>query len=224
MHSLVVMVIAATGLAALGAGAARAANPDHGMCLISGPYARKVQAADFASHLRHHGLPGKPAQRPTLALFYRVELDGFADLAAAKTAARHLHRDGLHDLYVSYTDAPGDPPSISLGIFRELSDALRRNEQAKILGFHPQILEDYIGVPFWYVEVAAPAAAAAFTAATGAVPRTAPCSLGHARSSPAFNSASAAGDLARIADWQGLRRLYGYLRLKVSKSAKSPPG
>lgn len=224
MRLVVLSIIAAAGVAVFAPGAS-AAVPDNGICFVAGPYQRESRARDLAGILRNHGLEGKTARHPTLTLFYRVVLDDFDSPAQAGAAARRLRRDGVRDLLVVRQPGAGHaPPWISLGVFRSYSDALRRNEQAAILGFNPRIRQDYLGVPLWYVEVAAPADVTAFAAITGTVPRTADCALRHRAPSSLVHTAGVRQQWTRIVNWNVVRQLFGLLHPEIAQVGTPPPG
>lgn len=173
--SFVIVIIAALGLGTFAPGVEATNSRDGGICIVADPYQTEGMAKQLAAALSNDGLAGKPSRRPTWAKFYRVALEGFSNAGGADTAASLLRHHGLHDLLVYHSGRDDDASWISLGVFRELSNAVRRSEQAQLRGFDPQIVTEYISVARWYVGVAKSANAAAFAAAIETAPRVADC-------------------------------------------------
>ncbi len=151
------------------------AGPGQDTCLVAGPYGTRGAARVTARRLHRQGIAARITKRPTLVVMYRVKLGGFPDPEKAEEAARRLRRDGMHDLEVRVPAGRRGSAWISLGVFRELSDALRRHEQIVVLGFHPHITEEYVNGSRWYLQVPAPADATAFAAAARTRVRPADC-------------------------------------------------
>lgn len=178
-----VILVTAAGLGAFAPPAAAAAAWDNGICIVAGPYENEGMAKQLTATLRSDGLTGQATRRPTPAAFYRVALEGFPNLGEADEAASRLRSHGLDDLLVHRSAANDGEPWISLGLFRELNNAVRRSEEAQLLGFDPKIDTEYLSVPRWYVGVAASANAAALAVAVETAPRLADCMASRSASS-----------------------------------------
>jgi len=163
----------ATAVLALGAGCGSARGaPDSG-CLIVGPFTDAGGATRVAARMHARGLRAEATARPALVSAYRVTIGGFTSKREALRAVKRLRRDGVHDLSV---DVPGGgSPRISLGVYRNLSNALRRTEKAKLLGFKAHMDERFISGERWYVQVPGDATRGAVAKLAGMVPKTAGC-------------------------------------------------
>lgn len=142
-------------------------------CLIVGPFTEAGIATAVAARMHKRGLRAKATARPALVSAYRVTIGGFTSKREALRAAQRLRRDGVHDLSVGL--AEGGAPRISLGVYRELSNALRRTEKAKLLGFKAHMDERYIGGERWYVQVPGKANRGVVAKVAGKTPKTAGC-------------------------------------------------
>lgn len=177
--TLVVKIVSAVGLIVCAAYAAQAPSPtratSEGTCFVAGPYRNHDEAQAIVRELHRRGLAGEPVSRPTRGLYYRVELSHLASRTEADAAVKQLHRAGVHDVFVNAPPGSGSDPSISLGVFRNLSDALRRNAEVRKLGFYPLVRQQSLSVPLWYAQVPALTDVTTFAAVAGISPRLARC-------------------------------------------------
>jgi hypothetical protein len=85
---------------------------------------------------------------------YRVFLPAADSRAAALASARALAARGLRDYYV--VTAGEQQNTVSLGLFRDLENARRRQAEVAALGYAASLEPRTEAVPQWWVDIAAP--------------------------------------------------------------------
>ena len=86
---------------------------------------------------------------------YRDYLPAAATRAEALASARALAARGLRDYYV--VTAGEQQNTVSLGLFRDLENATRRQQEVAALGYAATVEARTESVPQWWVDIAAPA-------------------------------------------------------------------
>ena len=86
---------------------------------------------------------------------YRVFLPAAGSRADSLAAARALAARGLRDYYV--VTAGEQQNTVSLGLFRDLENARRRQAEVATLGYAASIEARTEQVPQWWIDIAAPA-------------------------------------------------------------------
>jgi hypothetical protein len=139
-------------------------------CLRLAPSANATVAGARAARLRQQGFDAhRVAESQSKARGYWVLLSGFVDVSSAHAAAAKLRQGGIKDLFVLSSSHAGQT-SLSLGLFRDLDHARKRANQARALGFQPQIHERFRSTLQWTVQVPATASARAAFPATAVTP------------------------------------------------------
>ena len=83
---------------------------------------------------------------------YRVYLAAFASRQEAMDAARMLQEKGLRDYYV--VTAGEQENTVSLGLFRDLSNAEARREMVRGFGFEPRLEPRQQELTRWWLDIA----------------------------------------------------------------------
>ena len=134
-----------------------APDPLEGMttCLSLGPFETPADLRLAMGKLMPHAGRIQFRELPATVLRgYRVFLPAAPTRAAALESARALAARGLRDYYV--VTAGEQQNTVSLGLFRDLENATRRQTEVAALGYAATIEARTESVPQWWVDIAAP--------------------------------------------------------------------
>ncbi|MGH8028393.1 MAG: SPOR domain-containing protein [Arenimonas sp.] len=135
--------------------AAPAPLADMPVCLSIGPFETPADLRAAMGRLMPEVGKIQFRELPATALRgYRVFLPAAASRAAALTSARALAERGLRDYYV--VTAGEQQNTVSLGLFRDLENAKRRQAEVAALGYAATVEARTEQMPQWWVDIAAP--------------------------------------------------------------------
>jgi hypothetical protein len=149
---------------------------DMPVCLSLGPFETPADLRSAMGRLMPRVGRIQFRELPATALRgYRVFLPAAASRADALAAARALAARGLRDYYV--VTAGDQENTVSLGQFRDLDNANRRQAEVEALGYAAQVEARTEQVPQWWIDIAAPAGFEWTAVLPGATvqARTVPC-------------------------------------------------
>lgn len=107
-------------------------------CVSVGPFQDLAAAAQAAASLQGGGFAARQRiERGEVWVGYWVSVPDFPNQAAAEQAMAKLRAGGLTDVYI--LPGEGQRRVLSLGIFSEVARAQRRVDEARQLGFEPQV-------------------------------------------------------------------------------------
>ena len=135
-----------------------APDPLEGMttCLSLGPFETPADLRGAMAQLLPHAGRIQFRELPATVLRgYRVYLPAAASRAEALASARALAARGLRDYYV--VTAGNQQNTVSLGLFRDLDNANKRQAEVAGLGYAAIVEARTEAVPQWWVDIAAPA-------------------------------------------------------------------
>ena len=128
---------------------------DMPVCLSIGPFETPADLRAAMGRLMPEVGRIQFRELPATALRgYRVFLPAAANRAQALTSARALAARGLRDYYV--VTAGDQQNTVSLGLFRDLENARRRQAEVAALGYSATVEARTEQVPQWWVDIAAP--------------------------------------------------------------------
>lgn len=128
---------------------------DMPVCLSIGPFETPADLRAAMGRLMPEVGRIQFRELPATALRgYRVFLPAAANRAEALASARALAARGLRDYYV--VTAGDEQNTVSLGLFRDLVNARRRQAEVAALGYSATVEARTEQVPQWWVDVAAP--------------------------------------------------------------------
>jgi hypothetical protein len=128
---------------------------DMPVCLSIGPFETPADLRAAMGRLMPEVGRIQFRELPATALRgYRVYLPAAPDRAQALTSARALAARGLRDYYV--VTAGEQQNTVSLGLFRDLENARRRQAEVAALGYVATVEARTEQVPQWWVDIAAP--------------------------------------------------------------------
>jgi hypothetical protein len=129
---------------------------DMTVCLSLGPFQTPADLRAAMGRLMPQVGRIQFRELPATALRgYRVFLPAAANRATALASARELAARGLRDYYV--VTAGEQQNTVSLGLFRDLDNARRRQAEVAALGYVATVEARTEAVPQWWVDIAAPA-------------------------------------------------------------------
>jgi hypothetical protein len=128
---------------------------DMPVCLSIGPFETPADLRAAMGRLMPEVGRIQFRELPATALRgYRVFLPASANRAEALASARALAARGLRDYYV--VTAGDQQNTVSLGLFRDLENARRRQAEVAALGYSATVEARTEQVPQWWVDIAAP--------------------------------------------------------------------
>jgi hypothetical protein len=128
---------------------------DMPVCLSIGPFETPADLRAAMARLLPQVGRIQFRELPATALRgYRVYLPAAASRAQALASARALAARGLRDYYV--VTAGDQQNTVSLGLFRDLENARRRQAEVASLGYAATVEARTEQVPQWWVDIAAP--------------------------------------------------------------------
>jgi hypothetical protein len=128
---------------------------DMPLCLSIGPFETPADLRAAMGRLMPEVGRIQFRELPATALRgYRVFLPAAANRAEALASARALAARGLRDYYV--VTAGDQQNTVSLGLFRDLENARRRQAEVAALGYSATVEARTEQVPQWWVDIAAP--------------------------------------------------------------------
>ena len=128
---------------------------DMPICLSIGPFETPADLRAAMGRLMPQVGRIQFRELPATALRgYRVFLPAAASRAEALSSARALAARGLRDYYV--VTAGEQQNTVSLGLFRDLENAKRRQQEVSALGYVATVEARTEQVPQWWVDIAAP--------------------------------------------------------------------
>jgi hypothetical protein len=128
---------------------------DMPVCLSIGPFETPADLRAAMGRLMPEVGRIQFRELPATALRgYRVFLPAAANRAEALASARALAARGLRDYYV--VTAGDQQNTVSLGLFRDLENARRRQAEVAALGYSATVEARTEQVPQWWVDIAAP--------------------------------------------------------------------
>jgi hypothetical protein len=128
---------------------------DMPVCLSIGPFETPADLRAAMGRLMPEVGRIQFRELPATALRgYRVFLPAAASRADALASARALAARGLSDYYV--VTAGDQQNTVSLGLFRDLENARRRQAEVAALGYSATVEARTEQVPQWWVDIAAP--------------------------------------------------------------------
>ena len=129
---------------------------DMPLCLSIGPFETPADLRASMGRLMPQVGRIQFRELPATALRgYRVFLPAAASRADALASARALAARGLRDYYV--VTAGDQQNTVSLGLFRDLENAKRRQVEVAALGYTATVEARTEQVPQWWIDIAAPA-------------------------------------------------------------------
>jgi hypothetical protein len=135
--------------------AAPAPLADMPVCLSIGPFETPADLRSAMGRLMPEVGRIQFRELPATALRgYRVYLPAAPSRGEALAAARALAARGLRDYYV--VTAGDQQNTVSLGMFRDLENATRRQAEVQALGYAAAVEARTESVPQYWVDVAAP--------------------------------------------------------------------
>jgi hypothetical protein len=149
---------------------------DMPVCLSLGPFETPADLRAAMGRLMPQVGRIQFRELPATALRgYRVYLPAAATRADALASARALAARGLRDYYV--VTAGEQQNTVSLGLFRDLENARRRQAEVAEFGYAASVEPRTESVPQWWVDIAAPEGFDWTTVLPGAEvqARTVPC-------------------------------------------------
>jgi hypothetical protein len=128
---------------------------DMPVCLSIGPFETPAELRAAMGRLMPEVGRVQFRELPATALRgYRVFLPAAANRAEALASARALAARGLRDYYV--VTAGDQQNTVSLGLFRDLENARRRQAEVAAFGYSATVEARTEQVPQWWVDIAAP--------------------------------------------------------------------
>jgi hypothetical protein len=121
-------------------------------CTTIGPFRELNQAATAAATLRAAGL--EPEQRVAegdIWIGYWVYIQAIPSVDEANTILAKVRASGIADSYVIPNSDSGN--LVSLGVFSEISGVTRRRDEARALGFEPQVVDRTRRATVYWVDV-----------------------------------------------------------------------
>jgi cell division septation protein DedD len=123
-----------------------------GRCTTIGPFRDLSQAATAAATLRAAGV--EPEQRVAegdIWIGYWVYIQAIPSLDDANRILAKVRESGIADSYVIPNSDSGN--LVSLGVFSEISGVTRRRDEARALGFEPQVVDRTRRATVYWVDV-----------------------------------------------------------------------
>lgn len=123
------------------------------VCLQLGPFQTPADVRRALNVLQPHVGYAQPREaRATRLRGYRVFLPALPSREEALSAARALNARGMRDYYV--VTAGAEENTVSLGVFRELTNAEQRRDAVRVLGFEPRLEPRTEEVSQWFLDIA----------------------------------------------------------------------
>lgn len=139
-------------------------------CISVGPFQDLASASQASATLKTAGHESRQRlEQGELWVGYWVNVPNFPKREDAERAVGKLKQNGIDDVYISLNAEASN--IVSLGVFKEADRAQRRMNEAKALGFAPQISERTRTGSVYWADVDLPAGAPAIDLAVlGAQP------------------------------------------------------